>query len=133
MIIRENDTTITINLTKVIKKVNTENWEPAYKDFLEDFYTKIFPNLSNYKILGSKFHSKWICLEFAPVGYKAIPKNEDELRNAIRDVLNVVISLHENMIVHRDIRWENIIKLTNDGWILIDFEEAAPIGGGKRR
>ena len=84
-------------------------------------------------LLKSKFYVKWIHLEFAPVGYMTIPENENELRDAIRDVLKVVKILHVNKVVHRDIRWENIIKLTNDGWILIDFEEAAPIGGGKRR
>jgi tRNA A-37 threonylcarbamoyl transferase component Bud32 len=93
---------------------------------LKDFYTRIFPNLRNYEILRSKFYVKWIHLEFASVGYMT-------MRDAIRDVLNVVIILHANGIVHRDIRWENIIRLTNDGWILIDFEEAAPIGRGNRR
>jgi serine/threonine protein kinase len=62
-----------------------------------------------------------------------IPENEDKLRVAIRDVLNIVKILHENGTVHRDIRWENVIRITNDGWILIDFEEAAPIGRGNRR
>ncbi len=84
-------------------------------------------------ILRSKFYVKWIHLEFTPVGYMTIPEDEDELRDTIRDVLNVVKNLHTNGIVHRDIRWENIIKLINYGWMLIDFEEAAPIGSGDLR
>ncbi len=48
-------------------------------------------------------------------------------------VLIVVKSFHANRIVHQNICWENIIRLTNDGWILVDFEEAAPIGRGNRR
>jgi hypothetical protein len=129
---RRNGTTVTINPKKIVKKVYIEDREPSYKSFLQNFYTNIFPNLENYEILYSKYFVKWIHLEFAPVGFMSIPQNEDELRDAIRDVLKVVINLHENGIVHRDIRWENILRLTNGGWILIDFEEAAPIGGGER-
>ncbi|GET64278.1 kinase-like domain-containing protein [Rhizophagus irregularis DAOM 181602=DAOM 197198] len=31
-------------------------------------------------------------------------------------------------VVHRDIRWDNVVKLTDGKWLLIDFEEAARIG-----
>jgi len=133
VISRKNDTSITITPKKIIKKVHIDDREPAYKSFFEEFYSKIFPQLGEYRLLLSKFYKKWIHLEFAPVGYKTIPENENELKKAIQNVLNVVKILHENGIVHRDIRWENVIKLTNGGWILIDFEEAAPIGRGDRR
>ncbi|RGB25181.1 hypothetical protein C1646_724440, partial [Rhizophagus diaphanus] len=63
----------------------------------------------------------------------AIPKDEDELRYAIWSVLKSVMILHANEIVHRDIRWENVMRLTDNSWVLIDFEEAAPIGRGNRR
>ncbi|CAB4475977.1 unnamed protein product [Rhizophagus irregularis] len=129
---QRNDTTVTINPKKVIKKVQIENREPTYKDFLKYFYNNIFPKLNNYKLLESKFHARWIYLVFAPVGYMTIPKDEDELRYAIWSVLKVVMILHANEIVHRDIRWENIMRLTDNSWILIDFEEAAPIGRGNR-
>ncbi|CAG8557407.1 2299_t:CDS:2 [Funneliformis mosseae] len=131
---RKNDTTITITPQKIIKKVHIEDRGPYYKDFFENFYTRIFPNLGGkYVVLQSKFYVKWIYLKFTPVGYLTIPKDENELRDAIWDVLNVVNNLHANRIVHRDIRWDNILRLTNDGWILIDFEEAAPIGRGNLR
>ena len=112
------------------------DWEVAYKPFFQKFYEVIFPKLGNYEILRSTFYVRWIHLGFAPVGYMTIPENENELRRAIQDVLEVVKILHANRIVHRDIRWENIIRFknyNNDRWILIDFEEAAPIGRGKRR
>ncbi|CAI2180195.1 3388_t:CDS:2 [Funneliformis geosporum] len=131
---RKNDTTITIAPQKIIKKVHIVDRGPNYKSFFENFYTRIFPNLGGrYVVLHSKFYVKWIYLIFAPVGYMTIPKDENELRDVIWDVLNVVNNLHVNGIVHRDIRWDNIIKLTNNGWILIDFEEAAPIGRGNLR
>jgi len=49
-------------------------------------------------LLRSKFYVKWIYLEFTPVGYMTIPEYEDELQNAIRDVLNVIKILHANGI-----------------------------------
>ncbi|CAG8783458.1 1487_t:CDS:1, partial [Rhizophagus irregularis] len=104
---RRNGTTVTINPKKVIKKLHIEKREPAYKKFLKFFYENIFPKFDNYKLLESKYHAKWIILEFAPVGYMAIPKDEDELRYAIWSVLKSVMILHANEIVHRDIRWEN--------------------------
>ncbi|CAB5384955.1 unnamed protein product [Rhizophagus irregularis] len=129
---RRNGTTVTINPKKVIKKLHIEKREPAYKKFLKFFYENIFPKFDNYKLLESKYHAKWIILEFAPVGYMAIPKDEDELRYAIWSVLKSVMILHANEIVHRDIRWENVMRLTDNSWVLIDFEEAAPIGRGNR-
>jgi len=51
-----------------------------------------------YMLLRSKFYVKWIHLEFTPVGYMTIPEDEDELQNAIRDVLNVMKILHANGI-----------------------------------
>ncbi|KAG9305289.1 hypothetical protein G9A89_007784 [Geosiphon pyriformis] len=34
-------------------------------------------------------------------------------------------------VVHRDIRWDNVLRLPNDSWMLIDFEEAAPLGASR--
>ncbi|CAB4423484.1 unnamed protein product [Rhizophagus irregularis] len=67
-------------------------------------------------------------LELGPVGYTTIPQTENELKNAILDVLKNVKILHRYKVVHRDIRWENIIRLMDNSWMLIDFEEAAFIG-----
>ncbi|CAB4401994.1 unnamed protein product [Rhizophagus irregularis] len=43
---------------------------------------------------------------------------------------NTLVGLRPNReeVVHRDIRWDNVVKLTNGKWLLIDFEEAARIG-----
>ncbi|PKB92208.1 hypothetical protein RhiirA5_445587, partial [Rhizophagus irregularis] len=69
-----------------------------------------------------------INLTYGPVGYLCTPKNEVELRYAIYDILEIVSKLHSEEVVHRDIRWDNVVKLTNGKWLLIDFEEAARIG-----
>ncbi|CAG8709855.1 20937_t:CDS:2, partial [Rhizophagus irregularis] len=36
--------------------------------------------------------------------------------------------LHNKKVVHRDIRWDNVVKFTDGKWLLIDFEKAARIG-----
>ncbi|CAG8597926.1 14867_t:CDS:10, partial [Funneliformis mosseae] len=53
------------------------------------------------------YFNRSFMLKFTPVGYLTIPKHENELRDAIWDVLNVVNNLHANRIVHRDIHWDN--------------------------
>jgi len=60
-----------------------------------------------------------------------IPIDEDELRDAIRDVLVTVEKLHRINVVHRDIRWDNIVRLLDGSWMLIDFEEVARIGDSR--
>ncbi|CAB4396470.1 unnamed protein product [Rhizophagus irregularis] len=40
--------------------------------------------------------------------------------------------LYANEIVHQNIRWKNVIRLTNNSWVLIDFKEATPIGRGNQ-
>jgi len=117
---------ITLLPQKIIKKIDKDSI--ADINFHKRFYNNIFPYLGQYKILNYKTTRNFIYLELAPVGYEAIPTNEYELTTAIFDILEIVKKLHEMEVVHRDIRWENIIRLTNDSWILIDFEEVAKIG-----
>ena len=60
-------------------------------------------------------------LEIKPVCYPEEPHTVNELRIAIIAVLNALAELHKRKIVHRDIRWPNILKHLNS-WVLSDFE-----------
>ncbi|PKK62699.1 hypothetical protein RhiirC2_789968 [Rhizophagus irregularis] len=72
-----------------------------------------------------------------------------ELENKIKGYLHIIIQpltlttgkcsqclpleqeisrLHNKKVVYRDIRWDNVVKLTDGKWLLIDFEKAARIG-----
>ena len=62
-------------------------------------------------------------LEIRPVCYPEVPRSLKELRIAIKGVLTALAELHKRKIVHRDVRWPNILKHL-DHWILSDFESA---------
>ncbi|CAB5216525.1 unnamed protein product [Rhizophagus irregularis] len=121
---RKNGTTITIKSEEIRKSINVANIMDL--EFHMDLYTRILKG--HYEHITYKESRGRINLTYGPVGYLCTPKNEDELRYAIYDILEIVSKLHREEVVHRDIRWDNVVKLTNGKWLLIDFEEAARIG-----
>ena len=48
-------------------------------------------------------------VDLAPLAYDRPPKNEAELRAAVKVVLEALKVLHACGFVHRDIRWQNIL------------------------
>jgi hypothetical protein len=55
-------------------------------------------------------------------GFRVLPKTEQELQHAIRDILYGLHALHKAGFVHRDIRWTNILHQQPEGYVLIDLE-----------
>jgi len=62
-------------------------------------------------------------IRLVPVGVMRKPGTLDELCTAIKQILSCLFSLHEYRYVHCDIRWNNIIQVFGD-WFLIDCEFA---------
>ncbi|CAI5705496.1 unnamed protein product [Peronospora farinosa] len=62
-----------------------------------------------------------------PVGRLAAPENVHQLLTALRDILKALVALHAINIMHRDLRWENVLKYQgeDDKWFLIDFDDGA--------
>ena len=117
---------VTIHPKKIIKIVKIES--DTEREFFDNFYGEIFPKLKGkYELISYRSSISTMYLQLGPVGYTTLPTTENELKAAILDVLNTVNILHENNIVHRDICWRNIIRLMDNSWMLIDFEEAALI------
>jgi Protein kinase domain len=56
------------------------------------------------------------------------PNTEEELKSAIRAVLEALAGLHKARFCHRDVRWANILKASTGDWLLADFEHAAESG-----
>jgi Protein kinase domain len=63
----------------------------------------------------------------APVGLVAPPTDVKQLVTALRDILTALVALHKLKLMHRDLRWDNILKYQQDRdeWFLIDFDEGA--------
>uniref|UniRef100_A0A7S0RFW1 Protein kinase domain-containing protein n=1 Tax=Chlamydomonas leiostraca TaxID=1034604 RepID=A0A7S0RFW1_9CHLO len=62
-----------------------------------------------------------------PVGYRAAPTNEHELRGVALACCSGLAALHAATppLVHRDIRQPNVVRLAGGAWLLIDLEQAA--------
>jgi len=73
----------------------------------------------------------WPYVRTGPVGNHQKPKNLQELYDAIKCILEVLIYTHSppETVLHRDIRWDNIIKDLDDphGWFLIDWEHSSTL------
>jgi serine/threonine protein kinase len=63
-------------------------------------------------------------LELSPLGFSRMPESEMDLKNALKSVFKALSVLHAKGWVHRDIRWENILRDSGGKWFLIDLESA---------
>lgn len=64
---------------------------------------------------------------FRPRGLDVRPSTVADLFSAIECVLTALVVLHQHDLMHRDIRWSNVIKYRGSApaWFLIDFVDAA--------
>ncbi|KAL3662985.1 hypothetical protein V7S43_011928 [Phytophthora oleae] len=80
------------------------------------------PNVDHLTAL--RFQKK--SLVFEPRGTDKKPSTLLDLFTALRDVLEALVALHRLGWIHRDIRWSNVTRQRNDGFlVLIDFADAA--------
>ncbi|KAI9455621.1 hypothetical protein HD554DRAFT_2178403 [Boletus coccyginus] len=83
--------------------------------------TRRVPNIDSLK------HHFDTSLILSPRGLAETPTSEEELLSAIICVLEALEVLHEEpSILHRDIRWPNVMRRLEDRlkWFIIDWEEA---------
>jgi hypothetical protein len=67
-----------------------------------------------------------LMLYLQPLGREIMPRNVLELKAALKNVLTVLQWLHSRGLVHRDIRWPNVL-FGDMGWFVIDYERAATV------
>ncbi|KAE8996052.1 hypothetical protein PR002_g19434 [Phytophthora rubi] len=85
--------------------------------------THSVPNVVELK----KTNMKEKHVKLAPVGHFSPPENVHQLLTALRDILEALVALHAINLMHRDLRWENVLKYAGEGdkWFLIDFDDGA--------
>ncbi|KAG1698471.1 hypothetical protein DVH05_015013 [Phytophthora capsici] len=80
------------------------------------------PNVVELKSTNMRKRS----VELAPVGRQLPLENVHQLLMAMRDILRALVALHTIGLMHRDLRWENVLRYPDeDKWFLIDFDEGA--------
>lgn len=72
-------------------------------------------------------------VDLVPLGYCRQPKDEAELRAAVKVVLGALKELHGRGFVHRDIRWENILHSGQVSETLNLTKTQSPLGYGQKR
>lgn len=78
-------------------------WTQVYSD------TKDKPHIV-HAVRSPKLKESKYTVELQPLGYRSRPANEVELRNAMRAVLGALAALHGGGFVHRDVRWDNVLR-----------------------
>ncbi|KAF0520584.1 Serine/threonine protein kinase [Gigaspora margarita] len=62
---------------------------------------------------------------FSPKGVRHKPNSKEQLIKALHCVLTALKFLHEIDIMHRDFRWDNVLRfIDQDRWFIIDFDDA---------
>ncbi|PNH02294.1 hypothetical protein TSOC_011738 [Tetrabaena socialis] len=69
-------------------------------------------------------------VHLSPVGRPnhGAPSAELERKAAVRAVLEALAALHAKGLVHRDVRWPNLIRTARGAWLLIDLEHVGDAG-----
>lgn len=66
-----------------------------------------------------------LILHITPVCYSRSIESIEELIKAVRDICIAIQSMHKNNVVHRDIRWANVIyDAQTSNYLLTDFEHS---------
>ncbi len=64
-----------------------------------------------------------------PLGYPEVPKDLKELVRALLNILDALVPMHQLKIMHRDLRWDNILLYCSGGqnWFIIDFDDSTQL------
>ena len=122
----------------VVKILNLVHSRVSYDyPMLQDLYKIIKAGKIRYSILCQEGYPKLepagnaVRLHLYPIGLPVYPKTEEELKTCLSHVLEALQDLHKHLYCHRDVRWPNILKNIDKSWMLIDFDFAARLKGGK--
>jgi hypothetical protein len=131
---REDGCTIEIRDDVVVKRVcvSTEDWDQRF-EFLQTLYDILHKNSvpcvskcpDIRKCTKRKRDKQFIELFILPLGCQVLPQSVEQLLTALKCVLRALVGLHQHKYAHQDIRWANLLYVSDNNWILIDFENAA--------
>jgi serine/threonine protein kinase len=79
--------------------------------------------MSKQRKASRRSRSCSVKLRLEPVGALVRITGTAQLRSLVSCILTILKHIHEHDFVHRDIRLNNVVRVTN-GWLLIDWELA---------
>ena len=68
---------------------------------------------------------KYIVLNLIACGIERVPDQLNLLLPALRSVLLALQGVHNLGYAHRDVRWPNVLYVSDEDWRLIDFENSS--------
>jgi hypothetical protein len=135
-----NGATVEITDDMVIKRipVSQHSKKASAYDFLKKLYQSMDKNSVPYvcrcnnittitKTGKNRPHQQFLQLMLVPHGCQIKPHNLEILLNALGCVLRALEGVHNLRYAHCDVRWPNILRVSDDYWMLIDFENADDI------
>lgn len=114
-----------------VKKVIPKNWKYLNRKDFDTLYDLILTekprNIINLRNKPTESRCS-IYLELTPVGFSPYATTLQDVKLAIANILAGLDWLHKRGFVHRDIRWDNVIREANGQFRLIDLEMAGREG-----
>ncbi|GLJ23976.1 hypothetical protein SUGI_0455860 [Cryptomeria japonica] len=104
-----------------VKKIFSNRRKWANVKEIYDFLDNKIPHVEYIQISAEKE----LALIFKPRGYPIRPRTLEQLIEALKYVTKALVALHNISFMHRDLRWDNVMKkIDSDEWFIIDFEDA---------
>jgi hypothetical protein len=107
--------------------VGEEEWVGLYKRLM----SVRVPNLVRVEHVGKELDCPTVWL--APVGWAPkdpTPTTATDAKAALCAVAAALAGLHACVMVHRDLRWCNVVRTATGGWLLVDLDNVAELKGG---
>lgn len=108
-----------IKFYKVCKRSGTR----AQVQFIEYLNSDVSPNPVSPTVLDPVTYHFYL----NPIGVAVLPRQLTQLCDAIRCVVIAIWEIHRRGWMHSDIRWPNIVKVSEDAWYVIDCYNACKV------
>lgn len=126
---RNNGVEIFFGSDFVKKRILSDNYQLADLNILKKIYEAIIKGDIVNTIKCEEIKTKPFEIKLTPICYPfgiyKIDSNE-KLLLALKSVVAALVGLHSKGIVHRDIRWENVL-FDSENYLLTDFECAGKV------
>jgi len=128
---RPNGGTIMIHYDYVMKTIPLDivDLDTTY-DYLHELYTAMQRDHVPHVIELVKMSminlvsAGYIYLKLSPCGIQRIPQTKKEFLFAFKSILQALEGVHKLGYAHLDVRWANVLSVTDEDWRLIDFENS---------